>query len=66
MNLNKLKGKIVEKNISRKSIAEALNITVQALGKKLNGKTGWSTDDANIVSDLLGLSDEEKIDIFLP
>lgn len=65
MKLNKLKGKMVEKNISRKTIANSLNITVQAFGKKLNGKSGWSTDEANIVGNILGLSDKEKIEIFL-
>lgn len=37
-----LEGKIAERGIRKKTIAEALNITPRALGNKLNGKTEFS------------------------
>lgn len=71
MNLAKLNGVIIEKskinNLNiKKKIAEALGISNQALGKKLNGKTKITTDDAQIISELLCLSYNERVEIFLP
>lgn len=66
MNLNKLKGKIIEADKSKKLLAEYLGISVQALGKKLNGKTKITTDDAYKCCEFLEIYDPiEKAEIFL-
>lgn len=71
VDLAKLNGLIVEQSKARKinmkrRIAARMNISVQALGKKLNGQTKIYTEDAEIFSDELNLGYEERVDIFLP
>ena len=71
MNLAKLNGVITErskaKNLNMKRvIADALGISPQAVGKKLSGETRITTDDAQIISDVLCLDFRERVDIFLP
>lgn len=46
MDLNKLNGLIVEKGKSRKTLAKDFGITVQAIGKKLNGTSKITVEDA--------------------
>lgn len=71
MNLAKLNGVIVEKSKSestnmKKAIADALGISMQAVGKKLNGETRINTDDAQVIADVLRLGYKERVEIFLP
>ena len=66
MNLGKLNGKIVESGISKKDIAKLFNVFVQALNKKLTGKTKISVGDAIKFCEILKIEDcKEKNDIFL-
>ncbi len=66
VNLLKLKAKLVEKNKTKADFAKALGISVQAVNKKLNGKTKISTDDAAIICDFLQITNyAEKAEIFL-
>ena len=66
MNLNKLAGKVAESGKSKKELAKAFGISVQAINKKLNGKTKITTDDAQIFCKTLNIDDyKEKAEIFL-
>ena len=66
VNLDKLKGRIVEERISRSELAEAMGITVQALNKKLSGKTKITFEDADVMVKVLRIDDyQDKINIFL-
>lgn len=66
MNLPKLHGKIAEEGKKRKYLADAMGITVQALGKKLSGKSKITVSDAEKFCTLLNISsDREKCEIFL-
>lgn len=56
---NKLKGKIVEKYGTRKAFAAAVGISENSLSLKLNGKTGFSQEDIEKWSKLLGISFDE-------
>ena len=40
-----LEGKIAERGIRKKSVAEALNINQRTLGNKLAGKTAFTWDE---------------------
>lgn len=71
MNLAKLNGVITEKSKinhvnMKKVIADALGISLQAVGKKLSGETKINTSDAQIMSDVLDLDYHARVDIFLP
>ena len=56
---NKLKGKIVEKYGTRKAFAASVGISENSLSLKLNGKTGFSQEDIEKWSKLLGISFDE-------
>ena len=71
MNLARLNGVITErskeKNYNMKKVlAGDMWISMQALGKKLCGKTKITTDDAEQMSESLELGFRERVEIFLP
>ncbi len=66
MNLRKLNAKFIEVGVSKKVAAKSLGISVQALGRKLSGKTRTSMDDAEKLCAILNITDyKEKCEIFL-
>ena len=65
MNIDKLKGKLVERRKTYKDCAEHLNITITAFSNKMNGHSKFYVEEVNRLSELLELSTNEKISIFL-
>ena len=66
LNISKLKGKIAESGIQKKELAKQFGMSVQAINKKLSGKTKISTDDAEKFCTLLHIDDlTERAEIFL-
>lgn len=63
--LDKLKGKIVEKKANYNQCAKAINTTVTTFCNKINNKSNFTVEEVLLLSEFLGLSNEEKIDIFL-
>lgn len=61
-----LKGKIIASGISRKELAKRSGMAESTLSDKINGKRSFTTDEAQVVCDILGIdSCEEKVEIFL-
>lgn len=65
MNVQKLKGKIVEKGLNVESVAEKIGIDRSSLYRKLNNSENISCGEAIRIMDVLDLSDEEAMLIFL-
>ena len=66
MNLPKLKGKIVEKQISRNDLRELWGLrSLTAVSNKITGRAPITLDEAWKFSEYAKLTDEEKLDIFL-
>lgn len=66
MNVNKLKGKIVEKEMSITQLAKEIGIDRSSLYRKLNNEGDTlSIKEANRIVEILGLTREESIAIFL-
>lgn len=65
MNETKFKMKLLEMNCTVKDIADALDISTQAVYKKLNGETKITVDDLRKIKTKLDLSDDEVSEIFL-
>lgn len=63
--LNALKGKLVEKNKRYYECANQLGISVTTFCDKMNGKSKFNVEEANALANFIGLSDEEKVNIFL-
>lgn len=66
MNIDKLRGKMAEKKVTQKEMAECLSISTQAFNKKMNGKIRFNTNDASIICQKLKIDNLEEItEIFL-
>lgn len=65
VNINRLKGKIVERGMSIATLAEALEIDRSTLYRKLeNDGAGLLVRDANKIATVLDLTRDEAVSIF--
>ncbi len=64
MDVNKLKGKIVEKGMNVETVAERIGVDRSSLYRKLNNFERITIGEANKMKDVLELSDEEANSIF--
>ena len=65
MNLNKLKGKIVEKGWNVEKLAEQIGVERSAMYRKLNNFDKITIGEAKKITSALNLSNEEASSIFL-
>lgn len=52
MNLNKLRGLMAENNITKKELAEILNLSYSGIRKKLNGKSSFTIEQVQKLSNI--------------
>lgn len=66
MSNNRLKGKLVEKEMTYQDVADILGISRVAFHNKINGKTaiGFTTFEASKIAEALNLSADETMSIF--
>ncbi|WP_127588913.1 helix-turn-helix domain-containing protein [Paenibacillus koleovorans] len=64
VNVNKLKGKIVERGFSVADVAVRIKMHKSTLHRKLNDGDSFSIKEANLISKVLGLSSAEAMEIF--
>ena len=62
--LDVLKGKLREKGKTYKDCATYLSISPLTFHNKINGETEFSTVEASKLSNFLGLTEDEKLNIF--
>lgn len=62
MSFDKLKGKMAEKHLSQKNMADFLGITVQCLNAKINGRNQFTLEEVIKITEILSL--EDPVDIF--
>lgn len=65
MNINKLKGKIVENGMNVEKLAEAIGTERSALYRKLNDAERITIGEATKIKAALSLTDAEAYEIFL-
>lgn len=66
MNLNKLRGKIVEAGMTHKELAKACKMSATTFSRKVNGKQPFDTRDIGLICSALSITDNaEKAEIFL-
>jgi plasmid maintenance system antidote protein VapI len=65
MKLNKLKAKIIEIGINVDALAMKIGVNRSTLYRKLNNFDSITIGEAAKMKDVLGMTDEEAIDIFL-
>jgi hypothetical protein len=65
LKLNKLKGKLVEREMSYEKCANSLEISITAFNNKMNGHSKFYIEEAKQLGDILNMTQQEKIDIFL-
>lgn len=65
MNVNKLKGKIVEKGLDIESFANLVGVNRATMYRKLNNAEKITIGEAIKMKNVLGVSDSEAYEIFL-
>ncbi len=65
MNMYKLRGKIVERDMNVEELAEIIGVAAPTLYRKLRAPLKMTIGEAIQIKDVLGLTDEEALDIFL-
>lgn len=68
MNTNFIKGKIVEVGLTQEKLAKKLDISVQTLNAKLNGRSCLTVDQAMHIAHILNISNPSEIffDQYIP
>lgn len=64
VNINKLKGKIVEAGYTQDTLAEKIHMDKSTLNRKLKTGESFSIGQANEIARVLKLTKEEAISIF--
>ena len=64
MNVDKLKGKIVEQRLTQEKVAAAIGINPTTLYKKMSGASDFTRNEIESIRAILGLSDNDVLDIF--
>lgn len=65
MNMNKLRAKIVEQEMNVEQLAETIDMTAPTLYRKMRAPLKMTIGEAIQIKDILGLTDEEALEIFL-
>ena len=65
MNMHKLRAKIIEQEMNVEQLAEIVGISAPTLYRKLRAPLKMTIGDAIRIKDVLELTDEEALDIFL-
>lgn len=66
MNINELKGAIVRAGFNQQTLAKAINMPINTLNAKINGKSKINVDEAEMICNVLSITDaSEKVKIFL-
>ena len=66
MNVNKLKGKIVENGLNIAKTADLIDIHRSSFYRKLNGFDTFTVNEAAKIKEVLNLTNLEALEIFLP
>lgn len=67
INISKLKGKIVEKNLTQEGIADSIGINRTTFYRKMrNGAASFSVEEVVGIAKELQLEPAEVMDIFFP
>lgn len=65
MNMYKLRAKIIEAEMNVEELAEIIGISAPTLYRRLRTPLKMTIGDVIKIKDVLGLTDEEALDIFL-
>lgn len=66
MNMNKLRGKIVEAGMTHGELASACKMSKSTLSRKITGRQPFDTTEIIAICEALGIhNNDEKVEIFL-
>ena len=65
MNMNRLRAKIIERGMNVEELADIIGMSSQTLYRKLKAPLKITIGEAIQMKDVLKLTDEEALDIFL-
>lgn len=65
LKLDKLKGKLTEMHMSYEVCAKSIGISTTSFSQKINGNSKFYVEEVKKLSELLKMTNKEKLDIFL-
>jgi transcriptional regulator with XRE-family HTH domain len=65
VNTLKLRGRIRERGLTQKDVAIMLGVSETTVGAKINNRSPITLDEAERISEVLGISDDEFVAFFL-
>ena len=67
VNIDKLKGKMREKNITQAELADSIGVARSTINRKINnGGDDFYIEEVQLITAALEISNNEAVDIFLP
>lgn len=67
VNIDKLRGKMKEKNITQAELADSIGVARSTVNRKMNnGGNDFSIEEVQLILVALNISNDEAIEIFLP
>lgn len=67
VNIDKLKGKMKEKNVTQAELADSIGVARSTINRKMsNGGDDFSIEEVQMILVVLDISNDEAIEIFLP
>lgn len=65
VNIDKLKGKMKEKNVTQEKLADSIGVARSTVNRKINqGGYDFSIEEVQMIISLLEISNDEAIEIF--
>lgn len=64
MNANRLLGRIKESKLTLAEAAKRIGISLSAFRRKISGDSEFTREEINSLTDVLGLSNDDLLDIF--
>lgn len=65
VNINKLKGKMREKNITQENLADFVGVSKSTISRKFkNNGNDFSIEEAKKITEALGIDSDEAMEIF--
>ncbi len=66
MNYDFIRGRMAERRICQKDIAQMMGISVQSFNRKINAKRSFTVEEATKLCDILDIPGTKRAEIFLP
>lgn len=66
MNYDFIRGRMAERRICQRDVAQMMGMSVQSFNRKINAKRAFTVGEATKLCDILEIPSHKRAEIFLP